>query len=84
MTTTFEPYLTLEIVLGQTKQCSLGAWYSECPKGYALHDISKNTYRCILSLAENIGMSNHPETAEDNTHPTTNHGIQLQTPFTGR
>ena len=35
-------------------------------------------------MVENIGMAKDPQTAEDNTHPATHHGIELQTPFAGR
>ena len=35
-------------------------------------------------MVENIGMAKDPKTAEDNTHPTTHHGIELQTPFARR
>ena len=43
-------------------------------------DISLYPQLLILCLVENIGMSHHPESAEENTHPSTHLGIQLHHP----
>ena len=46
-------------------------------------DISLYPQLLILCLVENIGMSHHPESAEENTHPSKHLGIQLQHPGAG-